>query len=451
MPVPGCNFPLPARVFFDFDTPLMLVPPLLRALSHRNYRLFFYGQGLSLIGTWITRVATSWLVYRLTGSAFLLGVVSFAGQIPNFLLSPVAGVMADRWNLRRILVITQVLSMLQSFALAALALTHVITVHQLIALSVFQGIVNAFDTPARQAFAVDMVEGARDLPNAIAINSMMFNAARLVGPMVAGVIIAAAGEGICFLVDGVSYIAVIGCLLAMRVPTGTPRRAQQNVWRGMREGVDYIMGFEPIRALLFLVATASMLGMSYVVLLPMFASKVLHGDAHTYGFLASASGFGALAGALHLASRKSVRGLGRVIAWGGVLFGASLAAFAFCHALWLALIALFAAGFGMMVQNASANTILQTIVHDDKRGRVMSFYALAVLGMAPFGSLLAGSAAAKIGASWTIFIGGLACVAAALLFLRRLPVIRELVRPIYVSKGIIPEVASGLQGASSNN
>lgn len=429
----------------------MGAPSLLRALSHRNYRLFFYGQGLSLIGTWITRVATSWLVYRLTGSVFLLGVVNFAGQIPNFVLSPLAGVMADRWNLRRTLVITQVLSMLQSFALAALALLHVITVHQVIALSIFQGIVNAFDTPARQAFAVDMVEGSRDLPNAIAINSMMFNSARLVGPMVAGLLIAVAGEGVCFLVDGVSYLAVIGCLLAMHVRPGMQRRAHAPVWQGLREGVDYIMGFEPIRGLLLLVATASLLGMSYVVLLPVFAREILHGGAHTYGFLASASGLGALAGAAYLASRTSVRGLGRVIAWGGVLFGAALAGFAFCHTLWLSLIALFAVGFGMMVQNASANTILQTIVHDDKRGRVMSFYALSVLGVAPFGSLLAGSVAAKVGAPWMIFGGGIACIVGALVFLRRLPVIRRLIRPIYVEKGIVPEVASGLQGASGSS
>jgi MFS family permease len=427
----------------------MRTPPFLRALSHRNYRLFFYGQGLSLIGTWITRVATSWLVYRLTGSALLLGVVNFAGQIPNFLLSPLAGVMADRWNLRRTLVITQIFSMLQSFALAALAFSHRISVRQVIALSVFQGIVNAFDTPARQAFAVDMVEGTHDLPNAIAINSMMFNAARLVGPMVAGLLIAAAGEGVCFLVDGFSYIAVIGCLFAMHVTPRARRDAHRAVWQHLREGVSYIFGFEPIRGLLLLVATASLLGMSYVVLLPMFAREILHGGAHTYGFLASASGLGALAGAMYLATRPSVRGLGRIIGWGGILFGAALAAFAFCDTLWLSLLALFAAGFGMMTQNASANTILQTIVHDDKRGRVMSFYALAVLGMAPFGSLLAGSVAAKVGAPWTILAGGLACVVSSLIFLRRLPVIRQLVRPIYVQKGIIPEVATGIQGASS--
>lgn len=429
----------------------MSTPQLLRALAHRNFRLFFYGQGLSLIGTWITRVATSWLVYRLTGSALLLGVVNFAGQIPNFLLSPVAGVLADRWNLRRVLVITQILSMLQSFALAALALTHVITVPQLIALSILQGVVNAFDTPARQAFAVEMVDGSQDLPNAIAINSMMFNAARLVGPMVAGLIIAASNEGVCYLVDGVSYLAVIASLVAMRVRPLSRRPEPVTLWRGLREGLAYAWGFEPIRGLLLLVATASLLGMSYVVLLPVIAREVLHGGAHTYGFLASASGLGALCGAMYLASRRSVRGLGRVIGVSGILFGASLVAFSFCRVTGLALIALFAVGFGMMAQNASANTILQTIVHDDKRGRVMSLYAVAVLGVAPFGSLLAGGAAAKFGAPYTIMGGGLACVAASLVFMRRLRVIRPLVRPIYEQKGIIPEVASGIQCATGGN
>ncbi|HET6349939.1 MAG TPA: MFS transporter [Candidatus Krumholzibacteria bacterium] len=423
--------------------------PLLRALSHRNYRLFFYGQGLSLIGTWITRVATSWLVYRLTGSALLLGVVNFAGQVPNLIFSPLGGVLADRWNLRRVLVVTQVLSMVQSFVLAALTLTKVITVPQLIVLNTLQGIVNAFDTPARQAFAVQMVEGPADLPNAIAINSMMFNSARLVGPMVAGLLIAAASEGVCFAIDGVSYIAVIVSLLAMHI-SPLPRRTQHApLWSGIREGFSYAMGFEPIRGLLVLVATASLLGLPYAVLLPVIAREVLHGGAHTYGFLASASGLGALAGAVYLASRRSVRGLGRVIAISGLLFGAALMAFAFCRSLVPALAALFVVGFGMMAQNASANTILQTIVHDDKRGRIMSFYAAAILGVAPLGSLLAGAVAARVGAPYTVLGGGCACILATLFFIRRLPVIRRLVRPIYEQKGIIPEVARGMQSTNT--
>ncbi len=428
----------------------MPAPPLFRALAHRNFRLFFYGQGLSLIGTWITRVATSWLVYRLTGSVFLLGAVNFAGQVPNFLLSPLGGVLADRWNLRRVLVTTQVLSMLQSFALAVLTLSHVITVPQLMVLAVLQGIVNAFDTPARQAFAVHMVEGSQDLPNAIAINSMMFNAARLVGPMVAGIIIATSNEGVCFLVDGVSYLAVIASLLAMRVAETPARTEHTLLWRELREGFGYAMGFDPIRRLLALVATASLLGMPYLVLLPVIARDVLHGGAHVYGFLASASGLGALCAALYLASRRSVRGLGRVIGLSGVLFGVALVVFSFCRALAPALLALFAVGFGMMTQNASANTILQTIVQDDKRGRVMSFYAVAVLGVAPFGSLLAGSVAARVGAPHTIMGGGLACIVGSLLFLRRLPGLRERIRPIYEQKGIIREVARGIESTSGD-
>lgn len=428
----------------------MPAPSLFRALSHRNFRLFFYGQGLSLIGTWITRVATSWLVYRLTGSVFLLGAVNFAGQVPNFLLSPLGGVLADRWNLRRLLVATQVLSMLQSFALAALTLAHVITVPQLMVLAILQGIVNAFDTPARQAFAVHMVEGSKDLPNAIAINSMMFNAARLVGPMVAGVLIAVSSEGVCYLVDGVSYIAVIASLLAMRVAPVPPHAEPTPLWRELREGLDYAIGFGPIRDLLLLVAIASLLGMPYLVLLPVIARDVLHGGAHVYGFLASASGLGALCAALYLASRHSVRGLGRVIGFSGVVFGVALVAFSFCRALGPCLLALFAVGFGMMTQNASANTILQTIVHDDKRGRVMSMYAVAVLGVAPFGSLLAGSVAARVGAPYTIMGGGIACVASSLFFLRRLPGLRRLIRPIYEQKGIVPEVARGIESTSGS-
>lgn len=422
--------------------------PVFRALAHRNYRLFFSGQGLSLIGTWISRVATSWLVYRLTNSAFLLGLVSFAGLIPTFLLSPLAGVLADRWNLRRVLLITQVLSMVQSFLLAGLALAHVITITQLIVLSVLQGIVNAFDTPARLAFVVQLVESPDDLPNAIAMNSMMFNGARLVGPMVAGLLIAGLGEGLCFLVDGVSYLAVIASLVAMRVPAHGRSASGREIWGGLKEGFAYVMGFAPIRAILLLVSATSLLGVPFMVLLPVFASQILHGGAHTYGFLASATGLGALGGALFLAARRSVRGLGRVIVIGGLVFGGGLVAFALSRVLWLALLLLFVTGFGMMTQTAACNTIIQTIVDDDKRGRVMSLYTVAVLGMAPFGSLGAGAVAARIGTPLTILVGGVACLLGILLFARNLPAMRELIRPIYLEKGIIPGVARGIEGAS---
>ena len=359
----------------------------LRALHSRNFRLFFSGQTVSLVGTWMTRIATAWLVYRLTGSALLLGVVSFAGQIPAFFLAPPAGVWVDRWNRHRTLVVTQMLSMVQSFALAVLALTGIIQVWDIIALALFQGIINAFDMPARQAFVIQMVERREDLGNAIALNSSMVNLARLVGPAIAGVVIAAVGEGWCFLIDGVSYMAVIASLLAMRVATGQPRPRRRKAWQEFSEGWHYVRDSKAIRSMLLIMGLVSLFGMPYTVLMPIFASRMLHGGANTLGFLMSASGVGALAGALILALRKTVLGLGRRIVISTAIFGAALIGFALSHALWLSLVLLPFAGFGMMQQMAASNTILQTIVDDDKRGRVMSFYAMAFQGMAPFGSL----------------------------------------------------------------
>ena len=286
---------------------------MLRALSHRNYRLFFAGQGTSLVGTWITRVATSWLVYRLTGSAAALGIVGFAGQIPTFLLAPFAGVWVDRWSRTEWLVVTQLLSMLQSLALAWLAFSGTITVTDIVLLSALQGIINAFDTPARQAFVVEMVEDRADLPNAIALNSSMVNGARLVGPSVAGVLIAVAGEGWCFLLDGISYVAVIASLLMMRLAPAEPRGAEKRVLVDLRDGFRYAFGFAPIRSVLLLITLISLMGMPYTVLMPLMAATVLHGGPHTLGFLMGATGIGALGGAVYLASRRSVLGLGRVI------------------------------------------------------------------------------------------------------------------------------------------
>ncbi len=421
----------------------------LRALRSRNYRLFFSGQTVSLVGTWMTRVATAWLVYRLTGSALLLGVVSFAGQIPAFFLAPPAGVWVDRWNRHRTLVVTQILSMAQSFALAALALTGVIQVWHIIALALFQGIINAFDMPTRQAFVIQMVERREDLGNAIALNSSMVNLARLVGPAVAGVVIAIVGEGWCFLIDGVSYMAVIASLLAMRATTEQPRRRRRNAWQEFSEGWHYVRDSKAIRSLLLIMGLVSLMGMPYTVLMPIFASRILHGGANTLGFLMSASGVGALAGALILALRKTVLGLGRRIAISTAIFGASLIGFALSHALWLSLVLLPFAGFGMMQQMASTNTILQTIVEDDKRGRVMSYYAMAFQGMAPFGSLWAGALSARIGAPVTIVICGAACIAGGCWFASQLGEIRAMVRPIYVRLGILPEAALGVQSASN--
>jgi MFS family permease len=420
-----------------------------RALQSRNYRLFFGGQSLSLIGTWMTRIATSWLVYRLTGSAVLLGFVSFSGQIPAFFLAPIAGVWVDRWDRHRTLVVTQVASMLQSLALAVLALSGVIRVWEIVLLALAQGVINAFDMPARQAFVIQMVDRREYLGNAIALNSSMVNAARLIGPALAGMLIAAAGEGYCFLVDSFSYIAVIVSLVLMNIAGESIPRENQRLHEELREGWRYVVDSIPIRSILSLLAVASLVGMPYTVLMPIFASKVLRGDAHTLGFLMAATGVGALAGALSLAIRKTVLGLGRLIVVASMLFGTSLMIFASSHVLWISLLILPVTGFGMMQLMASSNTILQTVVEDEKRGRVMAFYSMAVMGMTPFGSLLAGSLAAHIGAQRTILFGGALCMLAGLWFASKLPAIRAVVRPTYVRLGIIPELALGVQRASS--
>lgn len=422
---------------------------MVRALSHRNYRLFFAGQGVSLVGTWITRVATSWLVYRLTGSAVVLGVVGFAGQIPTFLLAPVAGVWVDRWSRHRVLVVTQVLSMLQSFALAGLALAGIIDVRHILVLSAFQGIINAFDTPARQAFAVDMVEDRADLPNAIALNSSMVNGARLIGPSVAGVLIAVTNEGWCFLLDGVSYVAVIASLMMMRLAAAPPRGPEKRVLVELRDGFRYAFGFAPIRSVLLLVTLISLMGMPYTVLMPVIADKVLHGGPHTLGFLMGATGTGALGGALYLASRRSVVGLGRVISAASMLFGVGLITFSLSRTLALSLPLMVVAGIGFMVQLAASNTVIQTLVREDMRGRVMAFYTMAFMGTAPFGSLMAGGLASRIGAPHTILLGGCACIVAGVAFRLHLPRLRELVVPIYVERGILPAIATGLSEAAT--
>jgi MFS family permease len=412
-----------------------------RALKHRNYRLFFAGQTVSLIGTWVTRVATSWLVYRLTGSVLLLGVVGFFSQIPTLILTPFSGVLVDRWNRHRILVVTQVLSMLQSFALAILAFADIITVRDILLLQLAQGIINAFDTPARQAFVVEMVTDRNDLPNAIALNSSMVNASRVIGPSIGGIIIAAAGEAWCYLLDGVSYIGVIASLLAMRVaPRALP--VTSSLLEELRAGFRYVTGFPPVRSALLLLALVSTMGMPYSVLMPAVARNTLGGDSHTLGFLMTASGLGALGGALYLASRRTVVGLGRVIATAACVFGVGLVMFGLSRSTLLSLLVLTVVGGGMMVTMASTNTILQTIVEERLRGRVMAFYTMAFLGTTPIGSLIAGMVADRIGPTNTIIVGGLACVAGGLWFAARLPHFRSYVRPIYIERGIIPRERS---------
>jgi MFS family permease len=424
-----------------------------RALAHRNYRLFFVGQGISLIGTWMTRVATGWLVFRLSGadSALLLGIVGFAGQVPSFFLTPFAGVLVDRWNRHRLLVFTQILSLIQSALLAVVAFRGEpgsATIWQIVVLSLFQGVINAFDMPARQSFLVEMIARKEDLANAIALNSSLVNGARLVGPSLAGILIALAGEGWCFLIDAISYVAVVLALLAMQIPAREVRHHPPPIWHGMKEGFRYAFGFAPIRTVLLLVALVSFMGMPYSVLMPIFAADILQGGPYVLGFLSTASGVGALVGALYLASRQTVLGLGNTIVIGTLLFGVGLIGFAFSTILWFSLFLMLFTGFGMMVAMAASNTILQTIVDEDKRGRVMSYFGMAFLGMTPFGSLFAGVLAGWIGADNTVLVGGIACVAGAVIFAFRLPDLRRLVRPIYTRMGILPEVAAGVQSAT---
>ncbi len=425
------------------------VAQTLRALRSRNFRLFFAGQTVSLIGTWIQQIAMSWLVYRLTKSAFMLGMVGFVATAPGVFITPFAGVAADRWNRHRMVIATQTGAMLQALALAALVLTGTIRVWHILALSAFVGIVNGFDMPARQSFLLEMVEDREDLPNAIALNSSMFNGARLVGPAIAGALIAVVGEGICFLLNGLSFLAVLAALLAMRVPRRELPSGRLDVLRELSDGFRYAFRSPPIRIVLAFLALASLFAQPYTVLMPVVATRVLHGGADTLGLLMAATGLGALAGALYLATRPSVVGLGRVIALAGSLFGIALLAVAASHALWLSCALLVLAGAGMMVQTAGSNTMLQTIADERMRGRVISIYGLAFLGVAPLGSLYAGVAAGRFGAPLTIAAGGVITLAGAAVFFRKLPLLREHVWPIYRRIGILPEVASGL-GAATN-
>jgi MFS family permease len=419
-----------------------------RALKHRNFRLFFGGQTISLVGNWMTRVATSWLVYRLTESALLLGLVGFAGQIPTFLFAPFAGVWVDRLNRQRVLVVTQGLAMLQSFALAALTLAKVITIPEIIALSAFQGLINAFDMPGRQSFMVHMVEDRQDLGNAIAINSSMVNLAQLVGPSLAGIVIAEFGEGYCFLIDGISYIAVIASLLMMRLRTAAIKREITSMLVQLKEGWTYVSEFAPVRNILLLFALIGLMGWPYIVLMPIFAGGILKGGPATLGLLMGAVGVGALTSGFSLAARKTVLGLDKMIPIAAALLGVGLILFATSRVLWLSMILLLFTGFGMMQVATACNTIIQTIVPEDKRGRAMSYYTMAFVGMTPFGSLLAGAAADKMGAPLTLIINGLCCIAGAVWFATRLKYIRALIRPIYIDLGILPsEVTAVIEDA----
>ncbi|MCB9249902.1 MAG: MFS transporter [Ignavibacteriales bacterium] len=427
------------------------IKDILRALKSRNYRLFFSGQGISLIGTWMQQIALGWLVYRLTDSAFLLGLVSFASQIPTFLLASFAGVLADRYDKHKIIIITQTFAMIQAAILSILTLMGIVHIWHIISLSILLGLINAFDMPTRQTFVIDLVEDKKDLPNAIALNSSMFNAARLIGPTIAGILISLYGEGICFLINAVSYIAVIIGLLLMRIEPKIREAKKEKVLRGLKEGVKYAYDFIPIRTLLILIAIISLSGMPYTVLMPIFAKDILHGNANTLGYLLGSVGIGAFTGAIYLASRKTVLGLGRLIAIASTIFAVGLLLFSFSTSLIFSIPLMFVAGLGMMMQMASSNTLLQTIVDDDKRGRIMSLYVMAFMGTAPFGSLIAGSLASKIGAPYTVLLSGITCLLTAFWFAKNLPNLRKHIRPVYVKMGIIQEVSSGLQSATHLN
>ncbi len=414
------------------------------SLRSRNYRLYFIGQCISLIGTWMQQVAMSWLVYRLTDSVLLLGTVAFINQLPSFLISPFAGVLTDRFERRRIMLFTQTLCMIEALFLAILVLTNLIQVWHIMAFSLFVGMVNAFDAPTRQSMVVELVDRKEDLSNAIALNSAIFNGARLIGPSVAGILIALVGEGYCFLINGLSYIAVLGALFMIRTTKHHKIQKQEKVLSGFIEGFKYCYHYLPIRILLMMVAMLSLAGMPFIVLIPAFAKDVLGGDSHTQGFILSSIGAGALMAAIYLAARKSVLGLGKVVSIMGVVFGLGLACVSFMRIHWMVYAIFVPTGFAMIATLASCNTLLQTLTDDDKRGRVMGFYTMSLMGMAPFGSLFYGSVADWVGVPYTMMGGGLICVVSALYFEHWRPIVRRLSRKVYVKKGIIPEIAKGI-------
>lgn len=412
---------------------------VLSSLESKNYRLYFTGQSISLIGSWMQSIAMGWLIYRLTGSKFLLGLIGFTGQIPSFILSPFAGVITDRFNRHKIMLMTQILFMVQALLFSVLVLFNLIQIWHIIALSIFFGFISAFDAPARQSLVIDLIDKPENLGNAIALNSAMFNGARLFGPAIAGVLIAIVHEGPCFLINALSYVAVIFALYKLRIPVKVKKEVVKDVRSELKEGFNYTFGFKPIRVLLILLAVISLFGLPYATLMPAYAAEILKGSSHTYGFLMSASGAGSLIGAIYLASRKTVLGLGKIIAFCSISFGISLIGISFCNYLTVSLFILFLVGFFMIAAIASINTLVQTLAEEDKRGRVMSFYAMALMGMNPIGNLLAGSIASGIGISYTLLIGGVIVIAVGIWFTLVRPSLRKYTHPIYVKKGFVAE------------
>lgn len=422
------------------------VPAMFRALKHRNYQYFFAGQLLSLTGTWMQTVAQAWLVYRLTGSTVLLGLISFSGQIPVFLLAPVGGAIADKYNRQRILQITQTAAMILASVLTILTLTETIEVWHIFVLAALLGLANAFDIPTRQAFIVDITR-REDLTNAIALNSSMFNGARIVGPAVAGLLVASVGEGWCFGINALSYIAVLTGLFLIKIQTQRKVPVPGSAISNIVEGFQFVAKTSPVRSLLLLLGIVSLMGSPYAVLMPIFADQILNGGASGLGILMGASGVGALAGALALAARKSLKGLGRWIAIASAGFGASLILFSFSRSFWLSAAFLVPAGFAMMVQMASSNTLVQSMVPDNLRGRVMAVYSMMFMGMAPLGAMFAGTVAEKIGAPYTVAVGGAVCIVGAIIFGLNLKGFRSEAREIIIAlnmaSGSPPERATG--------
>lgn len=402
-----------------------------RSLGSRNYRLFFAGQGVSLIGTWMQNVALNWLLFRITGSPFMLGAATFAGQIPIFILAPVSGVIGDRFDRRKILIAVQCASMIQAFILAGITLAGVVEAWHLIVLAFFLGIINAFELPIRQALVFDLLDDKRDLPNAIALNSSLFNGSRLIGPAVAGMIVAIAGEGICFLINAVSYLASISAFTAMEIRRTFREKKESRVLAEIKEGIRYAAGSSPVKELLILIALISFFGLTFPVLLPVFASEVLHGDSHTFGLLVSSAGAGAFTATLYLAARSSIRGLGRVVNIALYAISAGFVVFSFSTILYISMAALFVVGFTSIVVIASCNTILQTVVDESKRGRVMSLYVMAFTGTAPVGGLIAGSISEVAGAPVTLAACGICCLVIAFLFTMMLPGVMRSSRSLF--------------------
>lgn len=408
---------------------------MLRALCDRNYRIFFAGQGLSGIGTWTQNIAMSWLIYRITDSAWMLGLVAFMSQIPNFMLAPVAGIWIDRWPKYRILIITQVLSLIQALLLAWLTLSGRIKIDHVLFLSLFLGSINAFDVPARHAITAEMMKNPSDKQNAIAINSISYNAARLLGPSLAGILIPLIGEGFCFLLNGASYFVSIVSLLLLKVKQTTGEGRHENLVKCFKEGFWYTFGQKPLRNILLLLGLVSLTAMPYTVLLPIFVTKFLVGDARMLGYLMAVSGFGSMVGAAYLATRSTFQGLDKMVAFATALIGFSLVSFVFIHSLWLCMILMFCLGVGFLLQIVGSNTLLQSMVDDSLRGRIMSFYTMVLMGVAPIGNLLAGYLVNKFGLVPTFVGGGVCCIIGALFFIKNISIFRRQACPIYVKSG----------------